>query len=333
MEHIFIVGNSRSGTTMMGRILSNSQLIFTFRELHFFGNLFSSNDNNILTESSSVKLFSKLLCIQKKGIFNLHNYKDFIKEADHILDRKKSTPIEVFKIFLKYQKETNKAMIACEQTPRNIFYIQEILDNFPNARNINIIRDPRDVLLSQKHKWRRRSYGAPLIPFRESVRSFFNYHPITISKIWNSCISQANLYNNDDRVKTVYFESLLTKPKETVSEICDFIDIEFSEEMLEVRNIGSSNMKDEELVYNIDKSKIGKWKLGGLTNEEVYINQKICKQYIRQHKYKLVEIKCSYFLLFLQMIIFPIKIIISFMLNFRRFKSFKDLINKRLLVK
>ena len=50
-------------------------------------------------------------------------------------------------------------------------------------------------------------------------------------------------------------------------------------------------------------------------------------------KYKLVEIKYSYFLLFLQIIIFPIKIIISFMLNFRRFKSFKDLINRRILVK
>lgn len=36
---IFIVGNSRSGTTMMGRILGNHTDVFTFHELHFFEQL------------------------------------------------------------------------------------------------------------------------------------------------------------------------------------------------------------------------------------------------------------------------------------------------------
>ena len=34
-RQIFIVGSSRSGTTMMGRILSNHKDVFTFKELHF----------------------------------------------------------------------------------------------------------------------------------------------------------------------------------------------------------------------------------------------------------------------------------------------------------
>lgn len=33
---IFVVGNSRSGTTMMGRILGNHSKVHTFGELHFF---------------------------------------------------------------------------------------------------------------------------------------------------------------------------------------------------------------------------------------------------------------------------------------------------------
>lgn len=33
---IFIVGNSRSGTTMLGRILGKSTYVHTFDELHFF---------------------------------------------------------------------------------------------------------------------------------------------------------------------------------------------------------------------------------------------------------------------------------------------------------
>ena len=51
---IFIVGNSRSGTTMMGRILGNNPNVFTFHELHFFEQLWSTRDSN--------RLFSK-----KKG--------------------------------------------------------------------------------------------------------------------------------------------------------------------------------------------------------------------------------------------------------------------------
>jgi len=41
---LFIAGNSRSGTTMMGRILSMHPDIFTFHELHFFEQLWSTND-------------------------------------------------------------------------------------------------------------------------------------------------------------------------------------------------------------------------------------------------------------------------------------------------
>mgnify|MGYP003981177009 FL=1 len=41
---IFIVGNSRSGTTMVGSILNMNKKVFTFEELHFFGQLWSEDN-------------------------------------------------------------------------------------------------------------------------------------------------------------------------------------------------------------------------------------------------------------------------------------------------
>lgn len=38
---IFIIGNSRSGTTLMGSILGLKREVFTFKELHFFSYLWS----------------------------------------------------------------------------------------------------------------------------------------------------------------------------------------------------------------------------------------------------------------------------------------------------
>ena len=77
-KNIFVVGNSRSGTTMMGRVIGKHSSVFTFKELHFFGQLWSSNDENkLLSKKESLKLFSKLLCIQNYGIFNQRNPKQF----------------------------------------------------------------------------------------------------------------------------------------------------------------------------------------------------------------------------------------------------------------
>ena len=44
-KQIFVVGSSRSGTTMMGRILGNHKDIFTFNELHFFGAIWTNTSN------------------------------------------------------------------------------------------------------------------------------------------------------------------------------------------------------------------------------------------------------------------------------------------------
>ena len=77
-KQIFVVGNSRSGTTMMGRILNNHSSIFTFKKSHFFGQLWSSEDKSkILSDSEGVKLLSRLFCIQEFGIFNQDNPQQF----------------------------------------------------------------------------------------------------------------------------------------------------------------------------------------------------------------------------------------------------------------
>ena len=44
-KQIFVVGSSRSGTTMMGRILGSHTDIFTFNELHFFGTIWSKHSD------------------------------------------------------------------------------------------------------------------------------------------------------------------------------------------------------------------------------------------------------------------------------------------------
>ena len=333
-KKIFVVGNSRSGTTMMGRMIGKHSSVFTFKELHFFGQLWSLKDENkFLEKKESVKLFSKLVCIQEFGIFNQRKPDQFDNISKLQLSQKEHSGIEIFNLFLNYSAEQNNSIIPCDQTPRNVFYIQEILDNFPNAKVVNMVRDPRDVLLSQKNKWKRRYFGASGIPFREAIRSYFNYHPIAISKIWNTSILNAKKFEQEKRVKTIKFEDLLLNPKSTISELCGFLEIDFNESMLRVPNIGSSTNLDKNSTSGIDKSKIGSWKRGGLNLSEIYICQKMCRENMSFYKYENRVFNLIPLFTIISVFTFPIKISISFILNLHRIKNFKELIQKRILNK
>ena len=220
---------------------------------------------------------STLFCIQEFGIFNQNNPQQFDKISKEIIQKRDLNPLEIFKVFLDHVSIKNQCKIPCDHTPRNVFYIQEILKNFPEFKIINLVRDPRDVLLSQKNKWKRRYFGASGIPKKESIRSYFNYHPITISKIWNTAINTIK-DNKDSRIKTIYFENFITDPERNMKDICQFLEIEFDSNMIKVPNIGSSTGIDELNKFGIDKTKLGKWKLGGLSSSELYICQKICSE-------------------------------------------------------
>lgn len=318
---------------MMGRILNNHSSIFTFKELHFFGQLWSSKDqSNILSASEGVRLLSRLFCIQEFGIFNQDNPQQFDKISEKIILKRKLNALEIYKIFLAQISSKNQCKISCDQTPGNVFYFQEILNNFPEAKIINLVRDPRDVLLSQKNKWKRRYFGASGIPKKESIRSYFNYHPITISKIWNTAINAVK-DNKDSRLKTIYFENFIKYPEKNMKDICQFLEVEFDSNMLKIPNIGSSNGVDDNNKIGIDKTKFGKWKYGGLSSSELYICQKMCSENMNDLGYECEIFKHPPILVIYSLITFPIKLFISFILNLKRIKNFKDLINKRILNK
>jgi len=318
---------------MMGRILGNNSDVITFKELHFFGQLWTSGDeNNQLNRKESVKLFSRLLCINKHGIFSQVDLHQFNSISETELPYECVYALDIFKRFLEYSlKFKNHATISCDQTPRNVFYIQEILDNFPNAKIVNMVRDPRDVLLSQKNKWKRRYFGSSSIPFKEAVRSYFNYHPITISKLWNSSINNARKFEKNERVFSLKFENLLENPEKKIQDLCDFLGLEFSEEMLKVPNIGSSTSVDEKTILGLDNNKIGKWKSGGISKTDIYICQKICGNNMATFHYKKKNFKFIPLFVIFQFFSFPIKLSISFLLNLHRIKNLKDVFKKRIL--
>lgn len=286
----FVVGNSRSGTHMMSRILGSDSAVFVFRELHFFEYTWNPTiPSPILSAEQATRLIARLLTIQRDGYFTQSNPEQYIQEARGAigeLEAKKLTPFLIFESFLSYETQRHGKVIPCDHTPRNLFYLREILDFYPNAYVVNMVRDPRDVLLSQKKRWRRHSLGADNIPRREMMRAWANYHPITISMLWNSAIQAGDAFADHQRVLQVKFEELVGSPTKTVQEICTFIGLEFQENMLQIPQVGSSHKSDAPDNSGINPNSAGRWRRGGLDKAEFYICQKVTGKNMKRHNYE-----------------------------------------------
>ena len=331
-RQIFVVGSSRSGTTMMGRILNNHPHVFAFKELHFFGTIWNASSNQALNRQEQIDLLSRLLSIQVNGLFQRQDLSNFNKKAVALLAEKNiCNPLSIYELFLTTMANENKSTISCEQTPKNIYYLNEILTFFPQAKVINMVRDQRDVLLSQKNKWKRRFLGASNIPLSEAIRSYVNYHPILTSKIWNSSLKYSVKYFDNERVKIVKLEEVLVKPELVVKDICNFLAIDFDQRMLNVPLVGSSTEKDNKHRLLIDSSKKEKWKKGGLNSAEIYLSQLMSRKMMFEFSYRLKKFQLPPILSLFYIITLPVKLILAFLFNIKRMGNMVEVINKRFL--
>ncbi|MCB9031432.1 MAG: sulfotransferase [Chitinophagales bacterium] len=330
---IFIVGNSRSGTTMMRRVLGNHPAIFMLEELHFFEQLWSTADKEkVLTVPEAANLASRLMFIQRDGYLAEMNTGKHYEEAMNMVSSMESSlyPHEILRAFLHHETKKAGCSIPCEKTPQDVFYIKEILELFPEARIINMVRDPRGVMLSQKRKWQRRSMGAGFMTRKEQRRLRINYHPITISKLWNASQRAALPYTEHERVHTVIFEELVNDANKQVRDLCTFLGIAFQDSMLAIPQVGSSNEADKPDSFGIKTERAGNWEKGGLNRGEVWFCQRICKTYMESYGYSIKPVSPGPFLILWYYVSFPFKIALALLFNLHRMKNIFEAIKRRM---
>ncbi len=329
---LFVVGNSRSGTTLMAQILGRNYRVFTFTELHFAEHLWVERKPYV-SKKSARKILHRLFCSSRVHAFKSCKKCMFNNEIDYLL-KDKMFPIkglELFRDFLFYETKMNGKYIPCEQTPRNLFYLDAMLEFFPDAKVIYMVRDPRDVLLSQKFKWKRyfKAKNEPY-PFSEAVRNFINYHPITISLLWRSSASFIIPYLSNPNIKCVKFEELIFEPKKCVVEVCNFIGVEFEKKMLDVPYAFSSIFEDEEK-NGFDIRRTGNWEKQ-LNSAEVFFIEKITGNLMERFGYQKSNKSPNPILVFYYLLTFLPKTFFAVIFNLSRNKSIFYSIYKRVRI-
>ena len=223
-NQIVIGGLQRSGTSLLRAMLgSHADIAFIQWDAPLLTKFFEIYKNKTFNIEEAKCVIIELLQHEKikenKIEFDL-NY------LTHLIETEKKEYIyeELYSILLNYHlKRSNKKMIGIK-TPHNEFYANEIMKRFPNTKFIHVIRNPLDVFTS----------------LQEAERKWWNNttHYYTHIKLWHDSV-KIGLSNSTKYPKNYYllkYEDLVTKPEYIIKSICNFLEIEYYNEMLEMKN-------------------------------------------------------------------------------------------------
>lgn len=270
LQVVFVCGSSRSGTTMTGRLLGRSPVVHTMEELHYFEGIWDPSDDRPLSADRARNATARLVAIERGGFRHPAPVAACEHEANCILDGLTDTAgPAVYAAFVAHRAAATGTSIVCDQTPRNVYLLEQLLDWYPRARAVIVVRDPRDVLLSQKNRWRRRQRGIETMSRRDQLRLWSGYHPITMSHLWRSAAEVGLHLSEHPRVHVVRFEDLVTTPEATVRALCDATGVPFERHLLDVPQSGSSHGPVRVGASGLDPNAVGRWRTGGLTSTEI----------------------------------------------------------------
>jgi hypothetical protein len=260
---IFIVGTSRSGTTMVNRALGNHSDILGMNELHFFGTIWDPfRPATVLSREKWRLMAAGLLARVRRGIWGGEADEKDLGDAELTLSEiveKDMTQVFLFACILQKEADGADKRYVTEQTPSNIFYAPKLLELYRNARILHLVRDPRAVLFSQKNRWRQKWLGASHIPMSNAFRVFVNYHPITMTKIWEKAFEIGKSLDAHPRYRRVRYEDLVANPEREIDGICGFLGIPFEEKMLDVPQVGSSHARHNGEKRGISPDGVNRW--------------------------------------------------------------------------
>lgn len=320
VKKVFVVGPSRSGTSLLSNILGMNSQIIGMHELHVFNGLYGGPPSTLPgNRGEATSILARLRARQLRTIWQDTPTADDLSFADKCVDLcgQDYSQIGVYRAFcMAIASESGRSFVV-EQTPINVMYMREILSLFPEAKMIAMVRDPRAILNSQRSRWKMRFLGAPNVPLSETLRVLVNYHALTMSKLWVKAVDATEPYGSHPRVRIVRYEDLVSRPESVLAELCEFLGVEFEATMMSVGQIGSSTQRNDDRSAGVSKKSVDAWQKG-LPKGDREICEFIAGRAARRYGYALGEGQLFNFSVLLHMLRFPFHLAGTLLTNPRR---------------
>lgn len=247
----FVVGNPRSGTTLLRYMLSSHPRLYIPSETGFLPYMGLSPDK-YLSKVQVAQLLDRVGKLNRQWA-NLVPDLDVFRAELH-----KPTLPHILDALYRIQIEPFDAQRWGDKTPTYIRYIPEILNIFPGARFIHVVRDGRDASLSAQKKWRQRH---------------FYMDQTYLLKSWVEHIELGQAAGTElgaTQYLEIRYEMLVTEPEKVLRDICQFLDEDFHAAMLDHTQLARRTIGDRghvEVRKELSINSVQRWQ-NQLTNFE-----------------------------------------------------------------
>ncbi|UTF51943.1 sulfotransferase [Desulfomicrobium sp. ZS1] len=229
---VFIVGAPRSGTTLVSQLLSTYSELFVYNETVFYDYLSASlsEDEEGVTFRRKVYEFlsQKLRFASVKEVDS--GFGCVLTESDVASISKEfgewfesngqaCDHVDIFNCFLSITARHQGKQRWGEKTPGHVYYLSNILGDFPDAQFVHVVRDPRNFLRSYKYAWAVKGARNPDCAKRL-------YHPLATSAHWRQSVRSFAHFSEGKgagRCLEVRFEDVVNDVERSAKTIFQFI--------------------------------------------------------------------------------------------------------------
>lgn len=244
----FIVGNDRSGTTMLRLILDRGAEVAIPPESMFLGDFAAVRTGKIdLSSHDAATRFARNVWEHPKvALWNLDGDAPVPAQG---LSHADTYRFSVEAPYRAYARQHGKRRWG-DKTPYYVLHIPEILGVWPDAKFVVLVRDGRDVALSvQKMPFGANNAFAAAETWAEGIRRGMRaqrQHP--------------------DNVLSVRYEDLVSNPEPHVRRVASFLGLTYTADMLRVEDTPKDKIVADQAAWftnlwaGINEKSVGKWR-------------------------------------------------------------------------
>ncbi|NVL90280.1 MAG: sulfotransferase [Desulfobacterales bacterium] len=260
LRPVFIIGCPRTGSKMCMYVLNQCSNIDIMHEIHFLDPPWLHKDfvctvkkevGDLRKDSNIAKLIDLMYSGKLFGAFWKRIDLNKKKLENAIMNSDRSFRA-IFEVLLKEHALSRGKTIPGAKFPVHFSYLPIILEWFPECKVIHLIRDPRAIYSSQvKARAKDRNSLPQNILIRLKMLVYVNI-------IYRWAVRIHKRFEHLDNYYLSRYEDIVAEPGKYVKKLCEFLEIDFQEEMLWPPLINSSYVIRDQ-TKGFDKEAINRW--------------------------------------------------------------------------
>lgn len=238
VDPVFIIGCSRTGSTLQQRLLNKYTDIDIAPELHILSPRwlrkdFVTNVRQHIGTVTDVRDIDRLIELMYSGTLSGAFWQDMDERAldadylRHLLINSDRTTRSIVDALLTANARANNKHIKGAKFPVHLLFVDQLLEWYPTCRIIHTIRDPRAIFSSQVYKRCRTEWPATRIAWAGLLQF------VHVSLQTRFAAQVHDKLKGRRNYLPCKYEDLVVNPERTLKVLCAFLNTAFTPQMVE----------------------------------------------------------------------------------------------------